>query len=84
LLVAAPRSEQLRLDGEFIGSIPVSGAVARSGVGFQRLTVNEFVAGSIPVGHPYHAAFDYWLGRLFFRQQEGDRNSHAVLASNEA
>jgi hypothetical protein len=26
--------------------------VARSGVGFQRLTVNEFVAGSIPVGHP--------------------------------
>ena len=25
--------------------------LARSGVGFQRLTVNEFVAGSIPVGH---------------------------------
>ena len=34
------------------GSNPSAGAVARSGVGFQRLTVNEFVAGSIPVGHP--------------------------------
>ena len=27
----------------------------------------------------HHAAFDYWLGRLFFRQQEGDRYSYAVL-----
>ncbi len=24
-------------------------------------------------------AFDYWLGRLLLRQQEGDRNSYAVL-----
>ena len=33
------------------GSIPATGAVAGSGVGFQRLAVNEFVAGSIPVSH---------------------------------
>lgn len=33
------------------GSIPAYGAVARFGVGFQRLIVNELVAGSIPVGH---------------------------------
>ena len=73
--------------------------------------MNEFVAGSIPVGHPepigkslwegnlivqvafgfdsrchrfHQAAFDYWLGRLLLRQQEGDRNSYAVLASAEA
>ena len=77
--------------------------------------MNEFVAGSIPVGHPRvnifggnflwegslivyqvaagstpvaiafnQAAFDYWLGRLLLRQQEGDRNSYAVLASIEA
>ena len=44
-------SLHLALNEEFIGSIPISGTVARSGVGFQRLTVNEFVAGSIPVGH---------------------------------
>lgn len=30
------------------------------------------------------AAFDYWLGRLLLRQQEGDRNCYAVLASIEA
>ena len=53
-------------------------------IGFRNFAVNEVHVGSIPIGHPLHAAFDYWLGRLFFRQQEGDRNSHAVLASNEA
>lgn len=87
--------------------------MARSGVGFQRLTVNEFVAGSIPVSHlanifggkflwegslivyqvaagstPVaialkYAAFDYWLGRLLLRQQEGDRNSYAVLGQQQ-
>ena len=55
--------------------------MASSGAGFQRLTVNEFVAGSIPVGHPLQAAFDYWLGRLLLKQQEGDRYSYAVLGS---
>ena len=35
--------------------------------------------------HRFHqAAFDYWLGRLLLRQQEGDRYSYAVLASAEA
>ena len=77
-------SLHLALNQANTGSIPVLGAVARSGAGFQRLTVNEFVAGSIPVGHPCNAAFDYWLGRLLLRQQEGDRYSYAVLASNEA
>ena len=92
--------------------------MARSGVGFQRLTVNEFVAGSIPVSHLANifggkflwegslivyqvagfkvfggstrvaialkcAAFDYWLGRLLLRQQEGDRNSYAVLGRQQ-
>ncbi len=57
-------SLHLALNEEFIGSIPVSGAVARSGVGFQRLTVNEFVAGSIPVGHPReHIRSQFPLGR---------------------
>ena len=45
-------SLHLALNQANTGSIPVLGAVARSGAGFQRLTVNEFVAGSIPVGHP--------------------------------
>ena len=44
-------SLHLALNQANTGSIPVLGAVARSGAGFQRLTVNEFVAGSIPVGH---------------------------------
>ena len=52
--------------------------------GFRNFAVNEVHVGSIPIGHPLHAAFEYWLGRLSFEQQEGDRNSHAVLASNEA
>ncbi len=107
-------SLHLTLNQAHTGSIPVLGAVARSGAGFQRLTVNEFVAGSIPASHPRenfrwqfplgreldclssrcgfdsrchrfaNAAFDYWLGRLLLRQQEGDRNSYAVLASIEA
>ncbi len=64
-------SLHLALNEEFIGSIPVSGAVARSGVGFQRLTVNEFVAGSIPVGHPRVNIFGgnfLWEGSLIVYQ----------------
>ncbi len=35
--------------------------------------------GSTPVAIAFiNAAFDYWLGRLLLRQQEGDRNSYAV------
>ena len=55
------------------------------------LTVDQVVASSILVTSAglavdcqlttdnYLAAFDYWLGRLLLRQQEGDRNSYAVL-----
>ena len=49
------------------------------------LIVYQVVAGSTPVAIAFNnAAFDYWLGRLLLRQQEGDRNSYAVLASIEA
>ena len=49
------------------------------------LIVYQVAAGSTPVAIAFkHAAFDYWLGRLLLRQQEGDRNSYAVLASIEA
>ena len=45
------------------------------------LIVYEVDAGSTPVAIAFckQAAFDYWLGRLLLRQQEGDRNSYAVL-----
>ncbi len=49
------------------------------------LIVYQVAAGSTPVAIAFtNAAFDYWLGRLLLRQQEGDRNSYAVLASIEA
>ena len=44
------------------------------------LIVYQVAAGSTPVAIAFkNAAFDYWLGRLLLRQQEGDRNSYAVL-----
>ena len=48
------------------------------------LIVYQVVAGSTPVAIALkYAAFDYWLGRLLLRQQEGDRNSYAVLGQQQ-
>ena len=35
------------------GSIPAPSAVAGSGAGYRRQTVNLFDGGSIPLGHPF-------------------------------
>jgi hypothetical protein len=44
------------------------------------LIVYQVAAGPTPVAIVFtNAAFDDWLGRLLLRQQEGDRNSYAVL-----
>lgn len=45
------------------GAIPGRSAVARSGVGFQRLIVTEFIAGSIPASHPGSKRWQVPLGR---------------------
>lgn len=44
-LEAGPARERLA------GSTPAPSAVAGSGAGFRRQTVNLFVSGSIPLGH---------------------------------
>ncbi len=46
----------VELDG-LAGSTPAPSAVAGSGAGFRRQTVNLFDGGSIPLGHPPNQAF---------------------------
>ena len=74
---------------EFVaGSIPVSHLANIFGGKFLwegSLIVYQVAAGSTPVAIAFkYAAFDYWLGRLLLRQQEGDRNSYAVLGRQQS
>ena len=78
-------SLHLTLNQAHTGSIPVLGAVARSGAGFQRLTVNEFVAGSIPVGHPRANIFGgkfLWEGSLIVYQVAAGSTPVAIAFSS--
>ena len=51
-LATGPGWKPAELDG-LEGSIPSPSAVAGSGAGYRRQTVNLFDGGSIPLGHPF-------------------------------